>query len=588
MKPLEMRDYQIKHIYNPIMDKVKENIRYPELNTRFNVLGLSTSAGKTFTISNFVIDSCLREGCDVIYTTPNHASSDEVEAEIAAAYPKTKVVKIAGFSGETPFVDPVTDESVIYIAHPTFVSQNKDAIGQWSRDRKLVVFSDEAHKGFMCPDKDSTEDAHGYHIENFTAEWYRCREAIPNVGWFLVSATPLNTTENPDLFETISTFFDNDTLSLYQAANKSVNIYGVRSRLPTAFEYPGEPLHPAKLVRMVNSFKENCAWVSEATAKWNLPKSKPVMVIQARNTEQAKKFFHMLDADIGISISELKLSKEKIENNYEYTTYKTSHDVMSQLSKKHTLPTVLIANKSVGESVNIPGITNLVSFHRHDSVKNNDITHVVEQVLGRALRFSKTEGISTWTDLIEYKLKRLEEGVPAEILEKWIDLVFKYDVHLIGTPNNIQGAKKFFSKHTMNPGEWSSYIERVQEQFSSKKQTGRKKYGDTPAQKSAQKGSQSYKNYKDVQRDCEHCPPIASTVIQTLNANYSHDKVPLCKFGVVEGTIDPEYYYASMEVHHKDGNRHNNDDENLITVCRQQHLKLDEGIRNEQKSIQVS
>jgi hypothetical protein len=590
MKPPEMRDYQIEHIYNPIMNKVKENIRDLELNTRFNVLGLSTSAGKTFTICNFVVDSCLSEGCDVIYTTPNHASLDEVEAEITAAYPKTKVVKIAGFSGETPFVDPGTDESVIYIAHPTFVSQNKDAIGQWSRDRKLVVFSDEAHKGFMCPDKDSTEDAHGYHIENFTAEWYSCREAIPNVGWFLVSATPLKTTENPDLFETISTFFDNDILSLYQAASKSVNIYGTysqRFRQPAAFDYPGGYLHPNALVKMVNSFKENCAWVSEATAKWNLPKSKPVMVIQARNTQQAKDFFHKLDADIGIAISELKLSKEKSENSYDYTQYKTSHDVMSQLRKKHTLPTVLIANKSVGESVNIPGITNLVSFHRHDSVKKYDITHVVEQVLGRCIRFPDIEGISTWTDLMEYKLKRLEEGVPAEILEKWIDLVFNYDVHLVGTPNNIQGAKNFFSKHTMNSEEWSSYIEKVQEQVSSKKQTARKKYGDTPAQKSAQKGSQSYKNYKDVQRDCEYCPSIDSTVIQTLNANYSHDKVPICKFGVVYGKIAEEYYYASMEVHHKDGNRHNNDDENLITVCRQQHLKLDAGIRNEQKSLQV-
>jgi len=598
MKTPEMRDYQIEHIYNPIMNKVKENIRDLELNTRLNVLGLSTSAGKTFTLCNFVMKSCLSEGCDVIYTSPNATSLDEVEAEVKIAYPKTRIIKIRDFSGGANFPLPNTDEQIIYIVHPTGVSQNKYEIGRWSENRKLVVLSDEAHKGFMCPDKDSTEEAHGYHIDEFTAEWYSCEKVIPNVGWFLVSATPLTPTENPDLYEIISDFFDRDILSPYQAANKAVHMYG-DTPLPGLegglINYTGESLSTSTLIKIVNSFKEDCAWVNETAKKWNLPKTKQAMVVQAKSSEQAQHLFNVLPADLGISIDSMKYTKEKEEDKsiftdkdgYTYAGHKSSYDVMRQVIRKNTQPTVFIANRSVGESVNIPGITSLVTLHTHRSVKNIELTHVLEQALGRGIRWPDVEGIKNWYELIELKLKKLEEGMPEEILNKWIDLVFNYEVHLPYTPYNVKGVEKFFSKHTRSSEEWSSYIEKVQEQVSSKKQTARKKYGDTPAQKSAQKGSQSYKNYKDVQRDCEHCPSISSTLIQTLNANYSHDKVPICKFGVVEGTIAEEYYYASMEVHHKDGNRHNNDDENLITVCRQQHLKLDAGIRNEQKSLQV-
>lgn len=601
MKTLEMRDYQIEHIYNPIINKVKENIRYPELNTRLNVLGLSTSAGKTFTLCNFVMKSCLSEGCDIIYTSPNATSLDEVEAEVKIAYPKTRIIKIRDFSGGAHFPLPNTDEQVIYIVHPTSVSQNKYEIGRWSENRKLVVLSDEAHKGFMCPDKDSTEEAHGYHIDQFTAEWYSCGKVIPNVGWFLVSATPLTPTENPDLYEIISYFFDRDILSSYQAANKAVHMYGDRFTTPLpGFEgglinYTGAPLSISALIKIVNSFKEDCAWVNETAKKWNLPKTKQAMIVQAESSEQAQHFFNVLPADLGISIDSMKYTKEKEEDKsifvdkdgYTYAGHKSSYDVMRQVIRKNTQPTVLIANKSIGESVNIPGITSLVTFHRHSSVKNIELTHVLEQVLGRCIRWPDVEGIKNWYELIEFKLKKLEEGMPEEILNKWIDLVFNYEVHLPDTPYNVKGVEKFFSKHTRSSEEWPLYTQKVLETVRSEKQTVRKKYGETPAQKSAQKGPQSYKNYKDVHRDCESCSPLDELIVRYLNVNYVNEIVPGCKIGVLRGDYTEKEYHDSMEVHHKDGDRFNNTWENYQTNCRPAHLNHETGLRDEQKSLQI-
>ena len=76
---MQLRKYQTDHIYNPIVDVIKKNFATLNKKLQYSVLALSTSAGKTFTVTNFCVQYCLDNGCDVILTSPNGASLEEVK-----------------------------------------------------------------------------------------------------------------------------------------------------------------------------------------------------------------------------------------------------------------------------------------------------------------------------------------------------------------------------------------------------------------------------------------------------------------------------------------------------------------------------
>ena len=140
-------------------------------------------------------------------------------------------------------------------------------------------------------------------------------------------------------------------------------------------------------------------------------------------------------------------------------------------------------------------------------------------------------------------------------MNEWVDLVFKYDIHIIGSWINRRGVSAFFKTHTYNIDAWEEYLQRVITKVQNKPKP-RKKYGMSEATPHAQAGPQAYKNYKDTHRRCE------------LSGCNCYEAM------VVNGFYTEEEYFSDLEVHHKGGDRSNMDPEYLMTVCSMAHNKL--------------
>jgi len=595
---MQLRVYQKDYIYDPIVDVIKKNFATLNKKLQYSVLALSTSAGKTFTVTNFCVQYCLDNGCDVVLTSPNGASLEEVKDEMVARYPDAYIVMETGFAGAEPFVTPVTDKRVIILCHPTFLSQQKFAISKWAKKRKLVLFSDEAHKGFMCPDAEDTYEAFGYSISEYTAEWHQCLYAIPHVAWFLLSATPLRTTFTGNEFEHISEYFDKDVLCAEQAAVKNVTVYGERvvsamSMYTCLFDGIEEEYETSYIDHTYDSLTDSLdslqqrwndedVWLAQVTAKYNLPKAKPARVVQANQQWHARSLFNTLGADTALNIGEDKKVYNYNRNDYlrNFPSYIRSQDIINHVNSFENTTNKMVANKLIGEAVNIPNLNCMVSFHKRNSVQDSEVTHSVEQLLGRMIRWPSVEGIKNWKDAIAYAEKRITQGVPREVMYKWISTVFEYEVHMASSGNNINGIEAFFRRHTYNIQEWADYKSRLIYECIAEQKKRVKVYGDAAKTAHAQSGSQSYKNYKHTHPECEHC-----TKREILG-----QIVPTCKIPVVYGEWTEDEYFASLDVHHLEGREDSatmNDIDKLITVCKPMHQRLDAELRI-QKKVDIS
>ena len=591
---MQMRDYQKEHIYNPIVDVVNRNLTTSNPTPKYNILALSTSAGKTFTITNFCVQYCLDNGCDVVLTSPNGASLEEIKDEMVARYPDAYIIMETGFAGAESFVEPVTDKRVIILCHPTFLSQQKFAISQWAKDRKLVLFSDEAHKGFMCPDAEDTYEAFGYSISEYTAEWHHCLYAIPHVAWFLMSATPLRTTYTGKDFEHISEFFNKDILCAGQAAVKSVTVYGERvatdNMFSSLFLYPEEKQETDYiqhtyttldnyLETLRHRWTEEDAWLDQVTAEYNFPKAKPARVVQAKEQWHANSLYKTLGPGSSINTSSDKKIFGFNRNDYlrNFPRYIRSQDIINYINSSENKTNVMVANRIIGDAVNIHNLNCIVSFHERRTVQDSKVTHSVEQVLGRMIRWPTVGNFKNWKDVITYAENRITQGVPREVMYKWISTVFEYEVHMASSNNNVSGIKAFFQRHTYNPQEWADYKNRLYNEYNAEKKKGTKIYNDTPKTAHAQIGPQSYKNYKLTHRECEYCS----------KREFFGQIIPTCKIPVVLGEWTEEEYFSSLDVHHIEG-RENiatiNDSNLLITVCKPMHQRLDAELREKKKT----
>ena len=574
-----MRDYQKHNIYDPIVDVIKKNSATLDKKLQYSILALSTSAGKTFTVTNFCVQYCLDNGCDVVLTSPNGASLEEVKNEMVARYPDAYIIMETGFAGAEPFVTPVTDKRVIILCHPTFLSQQKFAISEWAIKRKLVLFSDEAHKGFMCPDAEDTYEAFGYSISEYTAEWHQCLYAIPHVAWFLLSATPLRTTLTGKEFVCISEYFDKNILCVEQAAVKKVTVYGERVNNATAItiDHTYDSLTDS-LDSLQQRWNDEDEWLAQVTAKYNLPKAKPSRVVQANQQWHARSLLNALGADTALNIGEDKRVYNYNRNDYlrNFPSNIRSQDIINHVNSFENTTNKMVANKLIGEAVNIPGLNCMVSFHKRNSVQDGEVTHNVEQFLGRAIRWPSVEGIKNWKDAIAYAEKRIAQDVPREEMYKWISTVFEYEIHMASSKNNINGIEAFFKRHTYNIQEWTDYKSKLICECIAEQKKRVKVYGDTAKTAYAQSGSQSYKNYKHTHPECEHC-----TKREILG-----QIVPTCKIPVVYGEWTEDEYFASLDVHHLEGREDNatmNDIDKLITVCKPMHQRLDLELRTQKK-----
>jgi hypothetical protein len=583
---MQLRDYQNTHIYTPIVERIKYNLDNTH-NRQFDVLGLSTSAGKTFTITNFCTEFCFSIGCDVIITSPNSASLEEIKNTIIQSSSQPYIIVANGFAGETAFVAPQPDKQVVLLCHPTYLSQNIEDIDAWSKTRKVVIFSDEAHQGFMCSGPEDTAIAYGYSINDYTAAWHQCLYGISHVAWFLFSATPLKTTDCDDTFNVISEYFDRDSLCELQAAVKNITLYGNappslffsnlfdggefdNHRSATEFvNFETRPLIDC-LDDLNSKWNENLTWLDEFYKKHpDFPAAKPAQAIQAKNTMQAQRIYSQLGSGSAIAVDRAKFVWGA---NFDFYLRKfdcniTSQKIFDYVGQYDNNTTKLIANKSIGNAVNIANLNCLLSFHDRPSVKDWDITTGVEQVLGRMVRFPKVKGIKDWKDAVDFVETKIKDNkISREDAYKWLDIVFKYEVHMVSSDNNLNGIAKYYAKQSYNPQEWESYIQGliVDWQKSSKK---RRSYSceKTPY---AQKGSQSYREYKNLVPECEYCPKIQ------VNGVW----VPSCKRQVAEGLFEEKVYIESLDVHHKHGREDiasMNDYDNLMTVCKMAHNVLD-------------
>ena len=587
---MQLRDYQTDHIYNPIVDVIKKNFQTTNTAPQYSVLALSTSAGKTFTVTNFCVQYCLDNGCDVILTSPNGASLEEVKDEMVVRYPDAYIIMETGFAGAEPFVAPITDKRVIILCHPTFLSQQKFAISNWAKKRKLVLFSDEAHKGFMCSDAEDTFEAFGYSISEYTAEWHQCLYAIPHVAWFLLSATPLRTTFSGNEFAHVSEYFDKDVLCAEQAAVKNVTVYS--KPLIGPFEVPDqyiseyirhthEHMHDV-LDELKNKWSTEDAWLEKVTQEYKFPAAKPARAVQAKNQYHARTLYRSLAENTSINTGADKKVFGYNRNDYlrNFPHYIRSQDMINHVNNKSNSTNVMVANKLIGEAVNIPNLNSIVSFHERNSVQDNAVTHSVEQLLGRMIRWPDVDGIKNWKDAIAYAEKRIAQGVPREVMYKWISTVFEYEVHMSESENNLYGILAFFQRHTYNTQEWADYKSRIIYECIAEQKKRVKVYGNTAKTAHAQAGSQSYKNYKHTHPECEHC-----TKREILGQT-----VPTCKIPVVFGEWTEDEYFASLDVHHIEGREDSatmNDADKLITVCKPMHQRLDAELRI-QKKVDIS
>lgn len=585
---MHLREYQKTYIYDPIVEIIDHNLLH-DTQPQFRVLGLSTSAGKTFTITNFCAEYCFAKGCDVIITSPNAASLEEIKNTIKNSKTNPYIVMANGFAGETTFQPPQTDRQVVVLCHPTYLSQNTQEIDNWSKERRVVIFSDEAHQGFMCSGPEDTELAYGYSISDYEAAWHKCLYGISHVAWFLFSATPLKTTEHYDTFDIISEYFDRGILCDQQAAVSRVVFYGDKpcslyfNSLFCGEEFDSHGV-AADFVEfdsselddcidaINNRFMEGIEWLAHFNKKYSgFPKAKPAMAVQAKDTSRACRLFKKLGDCTAIAVDRNKAIAGKDSDFYlrQFDDNVTSQKIFEYIEDKNTEAFKLVANKAIGNAVNISNLSSLVSYHDRPSVKDWDITTAVEQILGRMVRFPKIEGINNWHDLIDFAETKISAGVPREDVYRWIDLVFRYEVHMVSSDNNFNGVARYYSKQSYNPIEWQTYIEGlITSWHNEKSQQPARNGGKTPH---AQKGDQSYKNYKNIVRECEYCPKI----------KVGDTEIPGCKLQVLQGVFTEEVYHQSLDVHHIHGREDiatMNDYDNLMTVCKPAHNTLDQAL----------
>ena len=596
---IEMYDYQKTKIYEPILQAVSDSLSGKLDNNLANFLQLSTSAGKTFTTCNFVIPELINMGIDVIYTVPNSAAISEVEEMINQATNKLKkpplVFSAHSFAGGV-FEFPMWDypgQKLIVVCHPTFVSLNFEVFKDFCSDRDVVAISDEAHKGFSCPELEHQQLCFGYGAnwdliisederENHL-RWYKSFSTCGFKSWFLVSATPLAAVFIADShYRIISKFMNREILCKQQKAVKSVTFYNGDSPLDK-FENINI-LEAEELIDQSGYMKlsEACLfqygkkasvnediilkcektnnWLTKISEKYDLPKAKPATIIQSNNseTEAPNIFENMSKKNIrsAIAVSNIKaVDGFKIPNTLsQFGTKKpTSNQILEFIGKYNNDVRYVVANKIVSEAISLRNTTVLVSNHARTTNTDNEVTAQVEQLLGRLLRFPEVKGIRDWQDVYDFSERKISEGVPVYVMDRWIEVVFMYDIHMIFSPINVSGTKKFLNTHTYDVPDFRRYLKRFQVNSTLNRAHKKRQY-ETSRNRS------EYKWYRDANPSCELCPRNA-------------EGIPICEDHYL-GRVSEEILKKSRHVHHVNGDHTDNREKNLVTTCDVMHLKI--------------
>lgn len=475
---MALQPHQIVVFDEPIKNKIRKQMD-PELHENiFWIIASSTSSGKTFVITNYSIPFCVESDLNVIFTSPNIASLEEVHRSLEDQFAQDCGVTVElykEFSGEQAFDSRPKNTVRVIVAHPTFLSMQEDTIGPWAAKNSLVVFSDEGHKGFMCSNKEETEEAYGYHIADYEGKWYDSFDRIPTVAWFLLTATPLATTKDKGRFRILSEYFDRNELGKYQASVKKIVLYGSSpvsedTLKKYSIERESEDLDSCLdgLYRRWAAEDERVRVLSE---KYDLPLAKPSRVIQASTGDSIERRYHKAPTENKC----LAISRKKDIKGFRLEAYKeyfdlpknqfrpSSQDVISYFNSLDNPVNHMFMVNVISEAVNISNLTALVSFKERATVQDTSVTFSVIQLLGRMLRWPKTEmkELNSWPALICFAEEKIADGADAGEIYEWIDLVFGYELHIVSSPVNVNGIVDFFNKYSFSIPEWKGFKEKL-------------------------------------------------------------------------------------------------------------------------------
>ncbi|MBT4088899.1 MAG: hypothetical protein HOE30_10430 [Deltaproteobacteria bacterium] len=574
-------DYQEKDIVYPIIEQIRENLELDLTPDLLYVAALSTSAGKTYSYCN-AIAPFLVSHTDImlqIYTSPNHASLHEVYMDVVKSVDSScEVIMYTDFTGLTPLPSIDPNKNTILISHPTGISSHQNVVHRLTQMISTVVITDEGHKGYMTANGYQASTNAGYNFgSSYTGTWHHTITSLDAVAVFLVTATPLKTTQNTSEYKIISSFFDRDILTFNQAAVRDIYLYSDRAKL---FGLDGAPyvtdcgeLTFDVIQEKHEEFKTLKSQIADIEDHFDLKKSNMSFIIQGMNNDpnnpnpiSAMNIFETLSLDyenqerLALNISESKrisgYSQGRSEAKYNNLNAFTSYNMVQIVNDSDNDIDVMVANNNAGESVNINNSVGIVICKDRHIVKVLDCHQNVVQVLGRQLRWPMIEGINNWTDLAEYRSLMIKRGIPEEVIDFWIDAVYKYDVHIVDSPINAAGVEQFFSVHTWNPTEWDAFL---LEQYSK----ADKALSNVTSTRSRGSSSAFVQDGTSIDRSarCEICPSLPG-----------HPDDPACYTTYVTlGGMSEKDYVTGLHGDHKDGEHSNDNPDNAQTCCSPRH-----------------
>ena len=528
-------------------------------------------------------------GLDFIIVNPNAASCAEMYTALKSNDALKRHViwndnSIFGSDFEVPSLEKGQQFGVV--CHPTVLSKSKDKVEEVLKTRKVVLIVEEAHKGFNCPDSEYTFEAFGAKNNQHKATWYDTVMSLDFVTRIGISATPLGPVyADTGYYKIISSYFGRDELTRSHKAVSSITLYTGNTDykkfnkdeiVSSECKIKDSGYIETSSDTLIDNFGlsseikdkilEKTKWMESACSEYSLVNAKVSTIVQAKDSRQA----HSIFFDTGKSgiNSAIATSKDKKIYNFTGPNYlsefetKTpnSSQIMQYVCDPETRAELLVANKLVGEAVNINNATLLCSTHIRSSNKNENVTAPVEQLLGRMNRWPlvvtpELGELKSWSDVYDYAELKVSKGVPKEVMTKWVDNIFRWDLHIEYSPANVSGLLEFFSKHTYNPIEWESELKRYK--IDSVRKYSTKTSPKTPW---AQEGDESYKKYRDENPQCEYCPK-------------NEKGIPVCQ-AAYEDTVDYDLVTGRNEVHHIDGDHTNSVNSNMITLCPVVHHKF--------------
>lgn len=454
-----LREYQEKHILDPIVNEINTHLHiqsHLRKNDYYSYISLGTGAGKTHVIVKYAIPFSIEKGCDVMYTTPNHASLQDEAKRIQDAYPDANVIVDSSIAscGYWEFSD--TKPNII-VCFPTAAKYAVDRLNDRPGLKPLVVFSDEFHQGFCCGPDDDPFERYGMRLSNFTGEWNKLRKKIKNVvAWIGLTATPLNGMDKDPNFKLIGSYHDRNILGLTQ---KRLKIKKIAKHKYNTWDY-------SKFAE--DNAKERSEFI-KMCKRYKLPIYHSKTLLHSKNNDNLLNGFNAARGSMRGDAMILTCWEKKCTlPNYprKVKGFKKMVEGVRYLNKDSDCHT-LYANQIAKNALNVHNINCFVTDAKYTSVKNDNVTHQVVQLFGRGNRWPVAYNfngklINNWHDVFAFKYAGMAKGIPEEIMDKYIDYVFTVNMYIFDAPVILTGLAEYTSTNTFGEDEWETFLTKIE------------------------------------------------------------------------------------------------------------------------------